>query len=136
MVELTQCFEFSASHRLHVAGLSADENRRVFGKCNNPGGHGHNYQVEVTVSGDVSEQTGTVMSLPDFESIVKREVIDRFDHKHLNTDTEDFRSVNPSVENISRRVWELLDGKFAPARLHRVRVWETAKTWAEYSAAS
>ena len=134
MVELTQCFEFSASHRLHVAALSADENRRVFGKCNNPGGHGHNYQIEVTVTGSISDATGTVLSLPEFESIVKREVIDRFDHKHLNTDTADFREVNPSVENISRRVWELLESKVAPARLARVRVWETAKTYAEYVA--
>ena len=133
-VELTQCFEFSASHRLHVPSLSADENRKVFGKCNNPGGHGHNYQVEVTVAGPLSAETGSVLPLPDFESIVKREVIDRFDHKHLNTDTPDFREVNPSVENISRRVWELLEDKVSPARLARVRVWETAKTYAEYCA--
>lgn len=132
MVELTQCFEFSASHRLHVAALSPDENRRVFGKCNNPNGHGHNYQVEVTVAGLISEETGTVLALPQFESIVKREVIDRFDHKHLNTDCADFREVNPSVENIARRVWELLEEKVSPARLQRVRVWETAKTYAEY----
>ncbi len=133
MVELTQCFEFSASHRLHVAALSADENRRVFGKCNNPNGHGHNYQVEVTVAGDVSSETGAVLPLPRFESIVKQEVIDRFDHKHLNTDTPDFSTLNPSVENIAHRIWELLEAKVTPARLRRVRVWETAKTYAEYS---
>src|ERR1043166_163083 len=134
MVELTQCFEFSASHRLHVAGLSPDENRRVFGKCNNPAGHGHNYQVEVTVAGKIAADTGAVLPLPAFESIVKQEVIDRFDHKHLNTDTPDFREVNPSVENITRRIWELLEGKVTPAKLQRVRVWETAKTYAEYCA--
>lgn len=133
MVELTQCFEFSASHRLHVPHLSEEENRRVFGKCNNPGGHGHNYQVEVTVAGDVSPKTGAVLPLPEFESIVKREVIDRFDHKHLNTDTLEFAELNPSVENIARRVWELLEGKVSPAKLRRVRVWETAKTYAEYA---
>ncbi len=132
MVELTQCFEFSASHRLHVPRVSDEENRRVFGKCNNPQGHGHNYQIEVTVAGEVSPKTGAVLPLPEFESIVKREVIDRFDHKHLNTDVAEFRDLNPSVENIARRIWELLDGKVSPARLHRVRVWETAKTYAEY----
>jgi len=132
MVELTQCFEFSASHRLHVDALSDDENRRVFGKCNNPNGHGHNYQVEVTIAGDAKEPTGRVMSVPAFETIVKREVIDRFDHQHLNTDTAEFRDLNPSVENIARVIYDLLAERVAPARLARVRVWETAKTWAEF----
>jgi len=134
MIELTQCFEFSASHRLHVPTLSDEENRRTFGKCNNPNGHGHNYQVEVTVAGEVSEKTGSVLPLPAFESLVKREVIDRFDHKHLNADTPEFARLNPSVENIAKAVWDLLVAKVAPARLRRVRVWETAKTYAEYSA--
>ncbi|HKQ48878.1 MAG TPA: 6-carboxytetrahydropterin synthase [Phycisphaerae bacterium] len=133
MVELTQCFEFSASHRLHVPTLSDEENRRTFGKCNNPNGHGHNYQVEVTVAGEVSGKTGSVLPLPAFESLVKREVIDRFDHKHLNDDTPEFANRNPSVENITRVVWDLLEPKVSPARLRRVRVWETAKTYAEYS---
>lgn len=134
MVELTQCFEFSASHRLHVPTLSDEENRRTFGKCNNPNGHGHNYQVEVTVAGKVSEKTGSVLPLPEFESLVKREVIDRFDHKHLNADTVEFSRTNPSVENIAKAVWDLLKSKVAPAQLRRVRVWETAKTYAEYAA--
>lgn len=132
MVELTQCFEFSASHRLHVASLSDDENRRIFGKCNNPSGHGHNYLVEISLVGPVDERTGAVYPLPRFETLVRREVIDRFDHKHLNTDTEEFRDVNPSVENIARTIWTILQPKVAPARLGRVRVWETAKTCAEY----
>lgn len=133
MVELTQCFEFSASHRLHVPGLSDEENRRVFGKCNNPNGHGHNYQVEVTVAGPVDARTGSVLPLPAFESLVKREVIDRLDHKHLNSDTEEFARLNPSVENIARVIWEILEPQMSPARLRRVRVWETAKTYAEYT---
>jgi 6-pyruvoyltetrahydropterin/6-carboxytetrahydropterin synthase len=133
MVELTQCFEFSASHRLHVPSMSNEENCRIFGKCNNPNGHGHNYQIEVTVTGDGTEKTGSVLPLPAFESLVKREVIDRFDHKHLNSDTAEFAALNPSVENIARTVWDLLESKVAPARLRRVRVWETAKTYAEYS---
>lgn len=133
MVELTQCFEFSASHRLHVATLSDDENRRVFGKCNNPNGHGHNYQVEVTVAGPIDDRTGAVLALPEFESMVKREVIDRLDHKHLNIDTAEFAQLNPSVENIARVIWEILEPKTSPAKLRRVRVWETAKTYAEYT---
>jgi 6-pyruvoyltetrahydropterin/6-carboxytetrahydropterin synthase len=132
MVELTQTFEFSASHRLHVPRLSDEENRRTFGKCNNPNGHGHNYRVEVTIAGEVSDKTGRVASLPAFESVVKREVIDRFDHKHLNSDTAEFADLNPSVENIVRTIWGLLVDQLLPARLRRVRVWETAKTYAEY----
>ena len=133
MVDVTQCFEFSASHRLHVASMSDEENRRVFGKCNNPNGHGHNYRVEVTVTGEVGRGSGQVVSLPAFEEVVRREVIDRFDHKHLNADTPEFANLNPSVENIARTMWGLLQGKVAPARLRRVKVWETAKTYAEYS---
>jgi 6-pyruvoyltetrahydropterin/6-carboxytetrahydropterin synthase len=133
MVELTQTFEFSASHRLHVAKLSDEENRRTFGKCNNPAGHGHNYRVEATIAGEVSEKTGRVASLPAFEAVVKREIIDRFDHKHLNSDTSEFAEVNPSVENIARTIWEILADKLLPVRLRRVRVWETEKTYAEYA---
>lgn len=135
MVELTQCFEFSASHRLHVPSLSEEENRMVFGKCNNPNGHGHNYQVEVTVAGPIDERTGAVLPLPAFESLVKREVIDRLDHKHLNSDTAEFAKLNPSVENIARVIWDILEPKLIPAKLQRVRVWETAKTYAEYKSA-
>jgi len=132
IMELTQCFEFSASHRLHVPAMSDEENRRYFGKCNNPHGHGHNYRVEVTVARDVDDGGGVILALPAFESVVKREVIDRLDHKHLNADVPQFADVNPSVENIARTIWSLLDGKLSPARLRRVRVWETAKTYAEY----
>ncbi len=133
MIELTQCFEFSASHRLHVARLSDEDNRRYFGKCNNPHGHGHNYQVEVTIGRQVPDEAGTVLPLPRFEDIVKHEVIDRLDHTHLNADVPEFAELNPSVENIARTIWSYLDGKLAPATLRRVRVWETGKTYAEYA---
>jgi len=133
MVELTQCFEFSASHRLHVPALSDEENRQCFGKCNNPNGHGHNYRVEVTIGREIGDERGTVLPLPAFEAIVKEGAIDRLDHKHLNADVPEFAAVNPSVENIARTVWEYLSGKFAPAALLRVRVWETPKTYAEYA---
>lgn len=132
MVLLTQQFEFSAAHRLHCPALSEEDNRRTFGKCNNPSGHGHNYLVEVTVAGVPDEKTGAVLPLPRFEQIVKERVIDVLDHKHLNEDTEQFRTVNPSVENIARVIWSMLAPHVAPARLHAVRVYETPKTWAEY----
>ncbi len=130
MVQLTQQFEFSAAHRLHCPELSEDENRATFGKCNNPNGHGHNYVVEVTVAGQVDER-GAVLALPRFERIVQERVIELLDHKHLNQDTEAFRRLNPSVENIARVVWQMLAPHVAPARLHCVRVYETPKTWAE-----
>lgn len=132
MIHVTQQFEFSAAHRLHCPTLSADENRATFGKCNNPNGHGHNYLVDVTVAGEPDATTGVVIPVPRFEQIVAERVIDRLDHQHLNADTEEFRAVNPSVENIARVVWNLLDGHLAPATLHTVRVWETPKTHAEY----
>ncbi len=135
MVLLTQQFEFSAAHRLHVPELSETDNRCIFGKCNNPRGHGHNYLIEVTVSGRPDPRHGAVLPLPRFEQIVRERVIDRFDHKHLNEDTAEFRELNPSVENIARVIWTLLADQVAPARLHRVRVWETPKTSAEYTGA-
>ena len=125
MVRLTQSFEFAASHRLHCPELSAEENRRIFGKCNNLNGHGHNYQLEVTVAGEGG-------NLAELERVVKENVIDRFDHKHLNTDCEEFASLNPSVENISKAIWGKLAGRFGRAKLLRVRVWETPKTCADY----
>ena len=134
MVEMTQQFEFSAAHRLHCDELSDEENRAVFGKCNNPNGHGHNYVVEVTVAGEPDARTGAVLPLPKFEQVVKQRVIDVLDHTHLNLDTEAFARVNPSVENIAKVVFELLQqgAPLSPAKLRRVRVYETPKTWAEF----
>ena len=133
MVFLTQQFEFSAAHRLHCPDLSAEENRAMFGKCNNPRGHGHNYMLDVTVAGEPDAKTGAVLSVPKFEQVVKERVINRLDHKHLNDDTDEFRNVNPSAENIARVIWNLLNDNVAPAKLHAVRVWETPKTCAEYT---
>ncbi|MEW6249567.1 MAG: 6-carboxytetrahydropterin synthase [Planctomycetota bacterium] len=135
MILLTQQFEFSAAHRLHVPELADDENRRIFGKCNNPRGHGHNYIVEVTVAGTPDPRHGAVLPLPRFEQVVQERVIQRLDHKHLNEDTAAFRDVNPSVENIARVIWGMLAEHVAPAKLHAVRVWETPKTCAEYRGA-
>lgn len=133
MVHLTQQFEFSAAHRLHCPKLSDEENRSLFGKCNNPSGHGHNYVVEVTVAGQPDPKTGEIISLHRLEKIVEDRLIRVMDHKHLNEDLPAFAEVNPTVENITREAWQLLEGHFAPARLTNVRVYETPKTWADYS---
>jgi 6-pyruvoyltetrahydropterin/6-carboxytetrahydropterin synthase len=135
MISLTQQFEFSAAHRLHCDRLSDEENRALFGKCNNPEGHGHNYVVEVTVDGGV-DPNGQLVDLHAFEAAVKRAVVDRLDHKHLNRDIEDFTKTNPTVENIAIAIWHWLDEEFKQSlggvRLTAVRVYETPKTWAEY----
>lgn len=132
MVYLTQRFEFSAAHRLHNPALDEQRNREVFGKCNNPAGHGHNYEFEVTLAGTVGN-SGHLIDAYEFAEIVNRQVVDRFDHRNLNMETSEFASVIPSVENIARVIHNLLAKEFAaPIHLHRVRVWETGKTWAEF----
>ncbi|MEM7629817.1 MAG: 6-carboxytetrahydropterin synthase [Planctomycetota bacterium] len=133
-----QRFEFAAAHRLHADALSDDENRRVFGKCNNPSGHGHNYEVEVAVEIPTGE---TRLSLHRLETLVDRVLIDPFDHTHLNEDTEAFSAetgVIPSVENIARVFFERLAGpteaELEGARLRSVTVWETPRTSATFPA--
>ncbi len=134
MVRLTQKFEFSASHRLHNPDLSGEENRRLFGKCNNPHGHGHNYELEVKLAG-VPDENGVLLDLPEFERIVMSGVIDRYDHKNLNVELPEFRQTNPTVENIAQVIFELLAPRFSKtaAQLQSVTVWETPKTSCEYA---
>ncbi len=134
MVRLSQRFEFSASHRLHNPSLSPDENARLFGKCNNPQGHGHNYEVQVTLAGR-PDGNGLLIPVPTFERIVAAAVIDRFDHKNLNAEVEEFRRLIPTVENIAMVIFRLLKPKLtdAGAQLASVTVWETPKTWCEYA---
>jgi len=133
MVSITQSFEFSAAHRLSAAGFSEAENLRIFGKCSNPHGHGHNYILEVTISGTPDPTIGTVIELPMLQRIVRERVIELFDHRNLNVECAEFASLNPSVENIAMVIWRRLNGGFGKARLTKVRLWETPKTSAEYS---
>ena len=134
MVRLSQKFEFSATHRLHNPALGDEENCATYGKCNNPHGHGHNYEVQVTLKGTPG-RSGVLVDVPAFERIVAATVIDRFDHKNLNVELPEFRDVIPSVENIAMTIYRLLKPKFADAgaALASVTVWETPKTWCEYS---
>src|SRR5256885_11633853 len=133
MVRLSQTFEFCASHRLHNPALSDEENRRAFGKCNNPFGHGHNYQLKVTLRGEPNNN-GLLVDVPTMEKIVSTSVIDRFDHKNLNAELPEFKNLIPSVENIAKVIYRILKPAFAnaDAKLASVTVWETAKTWCEY----
>lgn len=132
MVSVTQSFEFAAAHRLHCPELSDAENDRIFGRCSNPNGHGHNYVLEITVKGEPDQTTGTIIDQGAMHSAVSERVLAHFDHKHLNLDCPDFASQNPSVENIARAIWSRLEGAFDQASLSCVRIWETSKTSAEY----
>jgi len=121
---LTRRYLFSASHRLHSADMPEDWNRETYGKCNNPYGHGHNYQVEVTVSGAVDPSTGMVCNLVDLDNFVHAEILERFDRQKLNTLPE-FKQVVPTTENLCIRVYEILQRGFRHAHLEKVRMEET-----------
>jgi 6-pyruvoyltetrahydropterin/6-carboxytetrahydropterin synthase len=134
MTRLSQKFEFSASHRLFNPKFSEQENLRTFGKCSNPHGHGHNYELQVTLRGRANEK-GLLMDIPAFETIVKDAVISRFDHKNLNEEVPEFKNSLPTVENIAATIYGILKPKLQmdSTSLASVTVWETPKTWCEYS---
>lgn len=126
VMTLTRSYEFAASHRLHNPLLSDQENVALFGKCNNPAGHGHNYVVEVTVRGEPDAKSGMLVDLGALDEIVNREVVDRYDHKNLNEDLPEFRDRMTTTESLVLEIWDRLEG-ILPAALHRVRVFETAR---------
>jgi len=136
MIKTSQRFEFSAAHRLHAGSLSDSQNQEIFGRCNNPNGHGHNYEVEVTLAGTPDPASGNLIpgGVLQLQQIVNHHILDRFDHKHLNLDCEEFKTLNPTVENIAKTIYQKLRPAIpAPAKLHCIKVWETPKTVAEYS---
>jgi len=123
-------YTISASHRLHAEGLSAEENRAIYGKCNNPHGHGHNYMVEVLVGGEVAPETGMVINLTELDEVVRARVVDRFDHSNLNLDPLFVNRV-PTTENLCRVVFGLLKNVLPTGKLERVRVEETENNFFE-----
>jgi 6-pyruvoyltetrahydropterin/6-carboxytetrahydropterin synthase len=125
MVYLTRKAEFSASHFYHNPKLSPEENQRIFGKCNNPHGHGHNYTLEVTVAGEVDGKSGFVIDLKELKEVMNREVIEVVDHRHLNKEVPEFKTQIPTTENLAITIWKRLQGKVKGAKLHRVRLYET-----------
>jgi 6-pyruvoyltetrahydropterin/6-carboxytetrahydropterin synthase len=129
---LTRRYMFSASHRLHSDEMSAEENRVTYGRCNNPYGHGHNYMVEITVSGQVDRSTGMVCNLVDLDGFVGREVIERYDHQNLNLLPE-FGTNVPTTENLCIEIYEIVKRGFRPAHLEKVRIEETMRNSFEYS---
>jgi 6-pyruvoyltetrahydropterin/6-carboxytetrahydropterin synthase len=129
---LTRRYLFSASHRLHNAGMSDEENHVVYGKCNNPHGHGHNYALEVTVSGQVDAGTGMICNLVDLDEAVRREILDRFDHENLNV-RQEFHTLVPTTENLGEVIFNILKQSFGAAHLEKVRLEETMMNSFEYA---
>lgn len=125
---------FNAAHRLFNPAWNDEENARVFGKCSNPNYHGHNYELEVKIIGVPGAKTGFVIDLKVLSDIVKENVLDKMDHKNLNLDVPEFKDLNPTVENISFIIYEILRKKIEPGLDLMVRVYETPRNFAEYPA--
>jgi 6-pyruvoyltetrahydropterin/6-carboxytetrahydropterin synthase len=131
-ITLTRRYSFAASHRLHSSKLSDAENQKLYGKCNNPYGHGHNYFVEVTLGGPVDPATGMIANLAGLDSYVQQHVLADFDHRYLNEEIDAFKSTVPTTENLCIEIYNRLKN-FPGAHLERVRIEETSKNSFEYS---
>lgn len=135
IVEITRREEFSASHRLHNASLSDAENADVFGICNNAHGHGHNYELEVTVRGPIDERTGMVLNLNDLMGLLRERIVERLDHKHLNHDVPFLEGRVTTAENVAVAIWDELAPRIRETegcRLHRIRLYESRSNFVEY----
>ena len=133
MIRVTRAYEFSAAHILARPDWDEERNREVYGKCANPAGHGHNYRLEITVSGDVDPASGRIVAQERLDALVQRRVLDALDHRFLNREVPEFASEVPTAENIARYAWRALKGELSPAVLERVRLVETSKNSVEYS---
>lgn len=132
IVYVTRKMQFNAAHRLHNPAKSDEWNQRVYGKCNNPNWHGHNYTLEVTVRGEPDAETGYVIDLTVLKRIIEEHVVSQLDHKNLNLDVEFMHGILPSTENLVIAIWKRLEGKLPNGELHRVRLYETERNSAEY----
>ena len=131
-VYVTRTVHFNAAHRLHNPAKSDAWNRRTYGPCNNPNGHGHNYVLEVTVAGEPDEDTGYVIDLSDLKRIVQEKVVDKCDHAHLNMDVEFMQGVLPSTERFAIAIWRELENALPTGALHKIRLAETNNNSVEY----
>ncbi len=125
MIYLTRKMEFSAAHFYYNPEWSEEQNQRVFGKCANRHGHGHNYILEVTVAGTPDPQTGMVLDLAELKQLLEREITERFDHRHLNFEVPELAGCQPTTENLAATIWRLLAPKIRQGRLHRIRLYES-----------
>jgi 6-pyruvoyltetrahydropterin/6-carboxytetrahydropterin synthase len=132
-VTVVRRLTFNAAHRVHNPELSDLENARLFGKCNNPNWHGHNYVLEVSVRGAVEQKTGYVLDLAKLKEIVGREVIEKVDHRNLNLDVDFMSGIIPTTENLAVGIWKILVRAIAPAQLVLIRLWESENNRVEYA---
>jgi 6-pyruvoyltetrahydropterin/6-carboxytetrahydropterin synthase len=123
---------FNAAHRLHNPEWNAEDNALIFGKCNNPNFHGHNYELIVRLSGEVDPKTGYVFDMKILSDLIKEHVLDRFDHKNLNLDVEEFKTLNPSAENIAIVIYDILREKISNDYDLKITLFETARNYVEY----
>lgn len=134
-VTVTKRLHFNAAHRVHNASLSDADNARLFGKCNNPNWHGHNYILDVSVTGEIDPLTGYVLDLGQLKRIVEEHVVNLADHRNLNLEVDFLRGVIPTAENIIVAMWRVLEPRVTPARLSRLVLWETPHNYVEYTGA-
>ena len=132
MIFITRKIEFSAGHRLFNPNFSDEQNKATFGLCNNPNGHGHNYVLEVTLSGEVCNDTGMVFDLKELKKLTQREIIDKVDHKNLNVDVDYLKGVIPTAENLAIKFWEILEPKITKGRLHEIKLYESERNYVVY----
>jgi len=129
---ITRHVHFSASHRLHNPALSAAENEQIYGLCNNANGHGHNYDLYVTIKGEPDPRTGMIMDLKELKTIISREIIKPMDHKHLNDDVDFLAGIIPTAENLAIAIWQRLKDKIPHGELYKVKLYETPRNLAIY----
>ncbi len=132
IVTVTRLLHFNAAHRVHNPALSDEENTRLFGKCNNPNWHGHNYRLEVSVRGPIDERTGYVIDLGHLRDLVEREEIEQTDHRNFNIDVGYMHGIIPTTENVVVAMWRVLAPVVAPGQLVRLRLWETDNNYVDY----
>jgi 6-pyruvoyltetrahydropterin/6-carboxytetrahydropterin synthase len=132
-ISVSRKTHFNAAHRLNVASWSEEKNKLYFGACNNKNYHGHNYDLIVTVTGEIDEETGYLMDLKILNEIIFEEIENKFDHKNLNLDTEEFKELNPTVENMAVVIWNILREKIESNLKLKVTLYETARNFVEYN---
>jgi 6-pyruvoyltetrahydropterin/6-carboxytetrahydropterin synthase len=132
IVTITRRLQFNAAHRVHNPALSDAENKALFGKCNNPNWHGHNYTLDVSVAGPVDEKTGYVVDLSRIKRVVEREVIDKVDHRNFNLEVDFMQGIIPTTENIVVAMWRVIEPAMRPAKLTKLVLWETPNNYVEY----
>lgn len=132
MLYITKITNFSASHRLFNPNLSDEENEKLFDKCNNKNGHGHNYKLEITICGEVNPVSGYVIDLKLLKNIIEEEIIEKVDHTNLNLDVDFLKGTIPSVENLVIAFWKVLENKLPSGKLYKIKLFETENSYVEY----